>query len=84
MTSRPVETLPERTIIDADFKLRLIDWHELRQYRDLFYFLVWRDVKTRYAQSVLGIGWAVIQPLFNMVVFTIVFGKLAQIDSEGV
>ena len=84
MTSRQVETLPERTVIDADFKLRLIDWHELRQYRDLFYFLVWRDVKTRYAQSVLGIGWAVIQPVFSMVVFTIVFGKLAHVDSEGV
>ena len=43
--------------------------HELGEYRDLFYFLVWRDVKTRYAQSILGIGWAVIQPVFSMVVF---------------
>jgi lipopolysaccharide transport system permease protein len=46
--------------------------------------LVWRDVKTRYAQSVLGIGWAVIQPIFSMIVFTIVFGKLAKIHSDGV
>jgi len=46
--------------------------------------LVWRDIKTRYAQSVLGIGWAVIQPLFSMIVFTIVFGKLAKINSDGV
>jgi len=46
--------------------------------------LVWRDIKTRYAQSVLGIGWAVIQPIFSMIVFTIVFGKLARINSDGV
>lgn len=79
-SSSPVET----TIIDARRPYRLIDWQELRQYRDLFYFLVWRDVKGQYAQSVLGVGWAIIQPLFNMVVFTIVFGRLAQVDSDGV
>ncbi len=74
----------ERTIIDADGKMPLIDWRELRQYRDLFYFLVWRDIKTRYAQSVLGVGWAVVQPVFSMIVFTIVFGNLANVDSDGV
>lgn len=61
-----------------------INWLELWDYKDLFYFLVWRDIKTRYAQSVLGIGWAVIQPLFSMIVFTIVFGNLAKIESNGV
>jgi lipopolysaccharide transport system permease protein len=50
----------------------------------MFFFLVWRDIKARYAQSVLGIGWAVIQPVFSMLVFTIVFGNLAKIDSDGV
>ena len=50
----------------------------------MFYFLVWRDIKTRYAQSVLGIGWAVIQPLFSMIVFTIIFGNLARINSDNV
>ena len=62
-------------------------WGQLREvwdYRDLFYFLVWRDIKTRYAQSVLGIGWAIIQPLFSMVVFTVVFGNMARISSDGV
>ena len=58
--------------------------HELWEYRDLFYFLVWRDIKARYAQSVLGIGWAVIQPFFSMIVFTVVFGQLAKISSDGV
>jgi lipopolysaccharide transport system permease protein len=56
----------------------------LADYRDLFYFLVWRDIKARYAQSVLGIGWAVVQPIFYMIVFTVVFGNLAKVDSDGV
>ena len=51
---------------------------------DTLYFLVLKDIKTRYAQSVIGIGWAVIQPIFFMLVFTIIFGKLAKIDSQGV
>lgn len=72
------------TIIDSRIRLRLVDLQELNQYRDLFYFLIWRDIKTRYAQSVLGVGWAIIQPVFNMIVFTVVFGKLAKVSSEGV
>ena len=58
--------------------------HELWQYRELFYFFVWRDVKVRYAQSILGVGWAVIQPLVPMLIFTVVFGRLARISSDGV
>ena len=61
-----------------------VDFAEFWQYRDLFRFLVWRDIKVRYAQSVLGVGWAVIQPVFTMIVFTIVFGKLAKVGSDGV
>lgn len=72
------------TIIQPSTGWRLIDWKELHDYRDLFFFLVWRDVKSRYAQSALGIGWAVIQPLFSMIVFTIIFGKLAKVSSDGV
>ena len=56
---------------------------ELWRYRELFYFLVWRDVKVRYAQSVLGIGWAVIQPIVPMVIFSVVFGRVAKISSDG-
>ncbi len=75
----------QQIIIDPqDQKRKLINWQELWQYRDLFLFLVWRDIKTRYAQSILGIGWAVIQPVFSMIVFTIVFGNLAKVNSEGV
>jgi lipopolysaccharide transport system permease protein len=57
---------------------------ELWQFRELFYFFVWRDVKVRYAQSVLGVGWAIVQPLVPMILFTIVFGRVAGISSDGV
>lgn len=70
-------------VIEASHGWQLINWRELLHYRDLFYFLVWRDIKVRYSQSVLGIGWAVIQPLFSMLVFTIVFGRLAKVSSDG-
>lgn len=62
---------------------QLVNVRELWEYRDLFRFLVWRSVKVRYAQSALGIGWAVIQPLFQMIVFTIIFGRLVRVDSNG-
>ena len=57
---------------------------ELWDYRELFYFLAWRDVKVRYKQTILGAVWAIIQPLFTMVIFTVVFGQIANISSEGV
>ena len=55
----------------------------LWQYRELLYFLAWRDIKARYAQTVFGIGWAIIQPLFTMVIFTVIFGKFARMPSDG-
>ncbi len=71
------------TIIEARSNWRLVDWKELYNYRDLLRFLVWREVKVRYAQSAIGIGWAIIQPVFSMIVFTIIFGRLAKISSDG-
>ncbi|MDY6838314.1 MAG: ABC transporter permease [Thermodesulfobacteriota bacterium] len=62
----------------------LIDFSELKEYRDLFYFLVLRDIKVRYKQTVLGGLWAIIRPFFSMVVFTLFFGKLAKMPSDGV
>jgi lipopolysaccharide transport system permease protein len=73
-----------QTVIEPPSGWQLIDLEELWKYRDLFYFLVWRQIKTRYAQSILGVGWAVIQPVFNMIVFTVIFGNMAKIASEGV
>jgi len=52
-------------------------------YRELLYFLVWRDVKVRYKQTILGAGWAIVQPLMTMIVFTIFFGHLAKVPSDG-
>jgi lipopolysaccharide transport system permease protein len=72
------------TLIEPKPGWQIIDWRELMEYRDLFVFWVLRDIKARYAQSVLGVGWAVIQPVFSMLVFTLVFGKLARISSDGV
>jgi lipopolysaccharide transport system permease protein len=57
---------------------------ELWEYRELFYFLTWRDIKVRYKQTALGAAWAIIQPFFTMVVFSLFFGKLAQIPSDGI
>ncbi|GAH58838.1 unnamed protein product, partial [marine sediment metagenome] len=56
---------------------------DIWQYRELLYFLTWRDVKVRYKQTVIGFLWAIIQPLLKMVVFSIIFGGLAKMDSEG-
>ena len=60
-----------------------INLTELWEYRELLYFLTWRDIKVRYKQTVLGAGWAVIQPFMMMVIFTIFFGRLAKIPSDG-
>jgi lipopolysaccharide transport system permease protein len=58
-------------------------WKDLWRYRELFYFLAWRDILVRYKQTVIGIAWAVIRPFLTMVVFTVVFGMLAKLPSEG-
>lgn len=57
---------------------------ELWEYRELIYFLTWRDVKVRYKQTALGAAWAIIQPFFTMVVFSLFFGKLAKLPSDGI
>jgi lipopolysaccharide transport system permease protein len=71
------------TRIEPTSGWRAVDFRELWEYRDLFYFLLLRDIKGRYAQSVLGVGWAVIQPLFYMIVFTFVFSRLLGVQSDG-
>ncbi len=71
-------------VIEPESGLFDLGLGELRDYRELFLFLVWREIRGRYAQSVLGVGWAIIQPLMAMVVFTIIFGNLANIDSDGI
>jgi len=60
-----------------------INLRELWRYRELIYFLVWRDVKVRYKQTLLGAAWAILKPLFSMVVFYIIFGRLAQVPTDN-
>jgi lipopolysaccharide transport system permease protein len=57
---------------------------ELWEYRELLYFLTWRDIKVRYKQTILGAAWAIIQPFFTMIVFSLFFGKLAKVPSDGI
>ena len=61
-----------------------LNLRDLWEYRELLYFLVWRDVKVRYKQTVIGAGWAIIQPFMTMVVFSIFFGNLAKVPSDGI
>lgn len=74
----------EQTLVIEAGHTELHYWKDLWRYRELFYFLSWRDILVRYKQTVIGIAWSVIRPVLTMVVFTIVFGKLAKLPSEGV
>lgn len=65
-------------------KWQILDLKELAYYKDLFYFFVLRDITVLYKQTILGFLWAVINPVFQMVIFSVIFGKLAQIDSNGI
>jgi lipopolysaccharide transport system permease protein len=70
-------------VIEPSRRFPRVGLRELWAYRGLFWFLVWRDVKVRYAQTVLGVAWAVFQPVLTMVVFAVVFGRLARMPSDG-
>jgi len=72
------------TVIRPKNNLWDFDWKEVWSFRDLFYFLVWRDLKVKYKQTVVGAAWAIFQPLTTMVVFTVIFGGFAKIPSDGV
>src|SRR3954463_4640121 len=58
-------------------------WQELWRYRELFFILAWRDIAVRYKQTVIGVAWAVLRPFLTMVVFTLIFGRLAKLPSDG-
>jgi lipopolysaccharide transport system permease protein len=72
------------TLIGGRGTRRTLDLSELWAYRELLYFLVWRDAKVRYRQTVLGAAWALVQPALTMVVFDVFFGRLASMPSDGV
>jgi lipopolysaccharide transport system permease protein len=73
---------PTELVIEAGRAERQY-WKDLWRYRELFYFLAWRDILVRYKQTIIGIAWALIRPFLTMVVFTVVFGKIAKLPSEG-
>jgi lipopolysaccharide transport system permease protein len=78
-----LNTKPNVKIIQASSGWKMVDFKEIWRYKDLLYFLTLRGIKARYAQSILGVSWAIIQPLFSTIVFTLVFGGLAKVDSDG-
>lgn len=77
MDKYQLEILPKYGILD-------INWRELREYKELLFFLAYKDIKVKYKQTVLGAAWAVLQPLLTMVIFTLLFNKLANISSDGI
>lgn len=81
--NEPQNTL-KTTVIRPQSGWLGIDFKELYEYRELLYFLVWRDIKVRYKQTVIGGAWAIIQPVVSMIIFSIIFGKLAKLPSQGV
>ncbi len=71
------------TIIRPKDKFNLSDFREIWQYKELLYFLTWRDLKVRYKQTFIGVAWVLFQPLMSMVIFTIFFGNFAQLPTDG-
>lgn len=82
-SSPPAPPSPQVTRIEPAKGWRPLDLRQLWEYRELLFFLAWRDVTVRYKQTVLGAAWAVIQPLFTMVVLSVFFGRLAKVPSDG-
>ena len=78
--------LPEKPLVTIEPSKTWValDLHGLWTYRDLLYFLTWRDVKVRYKQTALGVAWAIIQPLLTILIFTLFFGQLAGVPSDGI
>jgi len=72
------------TIIKPRLGWQILDLAELTDYRDLFYFLIWRDIKVLYAQSVLGFAWAILNPLTQIIIFSVIFGRVSKIPTEGI
>jgi len=82
--SNSASTTEKVTIIKPQPGWRVIDFRELWEYRDLFRFLTWREIKVLYAQTILGFIWAILQPLIQILIFTVVFGKIANLSTDGI
>lgn len=80
---RKMDTQPEFDLVLELGRAERHYWQDLWRYRELFYFLAWRDILVRYKQTVVGLLWAIIRPVLTMIVFTVIFGKLAKLPSGG-
>jgi lipopolysaccharide transport system permease protein len=80
---RYASTAADVLVIEPQRGWRSIDLGELWRYRELLYFLIWRDIKVRYKQTVIGAAWAILQPVCQMVIFSVIFGAFAKIPSDG-
>jgi lipopolysaccharide transport system permease protein len=80
--NRVIRESPPELIIEAG-RTEKQYWKDLWRYRELFYFLAWRDILVRYKQTFIGVAWALIRPFLTMIVFTVVFGRLANLPSDG-
>jgi lipopolysaccharide transport system permease protein len=74
----------KKIVIKPQSGKAVIDFREIYEYRELFLFLVWRDIKALYAQTIMGFSWAILQPLIQIILFTIIFGKVAKINTDGI
>jgi lipopolysaccharide transport system permease protein len=79
-----IGTSIKTSFIKPDTSWRMLDLRELIEYRDLFYFMVWREVKVLYAQTIIGFSWAILQPAIQIATFGVVFGKVAQLSTDGI
>jgi lipopolysaccharide transport system permease protein len=84
VTAQKTQLSAAETVIESRERLLALHLGDIWNYRELLYFLVWRDVKVRYKQTVIGAAWAVLQPLMAMFVFTLIFGRLAKLPSDGI
>jgi lipopolysaccharide transport system permease protein len=80
----PAEAAEPWVVIERNQAWLRLEWRALWEFRELLFFMVWRDVKTRYKQTVLGVGWAILQPLLTSIIFTVIFSYFARMPSEGV
>src|ERR1700690_2803762 len=78
----PTADLPTPTVIGPPTGWQLINFAELWHFRDLLYFLAWRDVKVRYKQTLLGVAWAVLQPALTMAIFAVIFGHVVGVKTD--
>jgi lipopolysaccharide transport system permease protein len=82
ITQNPSENL--HITIEPPRGWQALEWREFWAYRELLFFLTWRDIKVRYKQTVLGAAWAILQPVLTMLIFSIIFGRLAKLPSDGI